>query len=333
MASFEAYPDFVFYWAGQLGANHNSIEKLSGGINNQVFRCGIGDCKWVIKGYKTVQPGQRDRMRAEFQFLQYARRVAPKMTADLVHVDWDRRCVVLENVEGKAYKEGRTPDADSIATATQFIQLLNREPDLAKRYIQENAAEGFLGLRQHIENVRKRINALSCEHLISGTRRKAEYLLSLIHDNFEEIEEKTEKEISSGGILDKIEPQQRCISPSDFGFHNAIQSSDGVRFLDFEFAGWDDPAKATVDFILQPRIPVIGFGSPLMQAWKPELRHSINRRCEVLSPILRLKWLCIMLGVLDPKRLTEILSIHPDENKERIIEYRLESTISYLKRN
>ena len=44
-----------------------------------------------------------------------------------------------------------------------------------------------------------------------------------------------------------------CISASDFGLHNAIMTERGIVFFDFEFAGWDDPAKAIVDFLLQPQ--------------------------------------------------------------------------------
>ena len=36
-----------------------------------------------------------------------------------------------------------------------------------------------------------------------------------------------------------IDPAERCISPSDFGFHNALVDERGiVRFLDFEYSGW-----------------------------------------------------------------------------------------------
>ena len=36
----------------------------------------------------------------------------------------------------------------------------------------------------------------------------------------------------------------RCVSPSDFGFHNAIVRGSGeICFIDFEYAGWDDSAQ------------------------------------------------------------------------------------------
>ena len=54
-----------------------------------------------------------------------------------------------------------------------------------------------------------------------------------------------------------LSPDDCCLSPSDFGFHNALVDDDGqVTFLDFEYAGRDDPAKLVSDFFCQPEIPV-----------------------------------------------------------------------------
>src|SRR5262249_35193975 len=48
-----------------------------------------------------------------------------------------------------------------------------------------------------------------------------------------------------------------CLSPSDFGFQNALATGDGrLVFLDFEYAGKDDPAKLVLDFFCQPQVPV-----------------------------------------------------------------------------
>jgi len=47
---------------------------------------------------------------------------------------------------------------------------------------------------------------------------------------------------------------ETCLSPSDFGFHNALVDPSGaLSFLDFEYAGRDDPAKPVSDFFCQPK--------------------------------------------------------------------------------
>ena len=55
------------------------------------------------------------------------------------------------------------------------------------------------------------------------------------------------------GEFSSILPREdQLLSPSDFGFHNVIKSKQGLRFIDFEYFGWDDPAKLTSDFLLHP---------------------------------------------------------------------------------
>ena len=62
---------------------------------------------------------------------------------------------------------------------------------------------------------------------------------------------------ASGWLNKSLDKEQYCISPSDFGFHNALLKSNGdIKFIDFEYAGFDDPAKITSHFsrIIQTRI-------------------------------------------------------------------------------
>ena len=49
-----------------------------------------------------------------------------------------------------------------------------------------------------------------------------------------------------------LDISKRILSPSDFGLHNALVMSNKLKFFDFEYFGWDDPAKLICDFILHP---------------------------------------------------------------------------------
>jgi len=318
-------PAFAMHWARKLGEDPQRLEMLQGGINNRVFRCGDGKQKWVIKGYSGPLNGQRDRMQAELQFLHYASVVAPGFTPALIHADLDRRCVILENIEGEEFDEGIPPSAQAVETATRFINMLNRQTDVAKDFIKLDAADGFLSMSQHLANVEERIQAMHCEHLAKGEKQVAEQLIGQMSRKYNELKERTCKMIREGLIEDCINRDKRCISPSDFGFHNAIKTKSGIYFIDFEFAGWDDPAKATIDFILQPKVPVIGFGSPLLSAWHPKLQEGIKERCQYLEPILRLKWMCILLAVLNPERLMQIRVNTPMEKQDALIQTRLKN--------
>jgi hypothetical protein len=93
---------------------------------------------------------------------------------------------------------------------------------------------------------------------------------------------------------------ERCISPSDFGFHNALRRANGtLAFLDFEYAGWADPAKLVCDFLFQVAVPTPPRLHDVFmdQALRPfEDPDAVRERVAVLTPVYRVKWTCILLN-------------------------------------
>ena len=78
---------------------------------------------------------------------------------------------------------------------------------------------------------------------VEALKRK-QYLLETIFNEHS----KSNKKI----LEEKLESHQKCISPSDIGFHNILNSKGRLIFIDFEYAGIDDPCKLIADVILQP---------------------------------------------------------------------------------
>ena len=99
-------------------------------------------------------------------------------------------------------------------------------------------------------------------------------------------------------------PPSRRLSPSDFGFHNALVGPDGrLVFLDFEYAGWDDPAKLIADFFCQPAVPApLGECDRFVRTIGGELHDdgACARRLAVLWPVYQIKWVCIILNEFLP---------------------------------
>ena len=68
---------------------------------------------------------------------------------------------------------------------------------------------------------------------------------------------KINRVFSKSDLPRKVAKEEKSLSPSDFGFHNMLIDKNGrLRFIDFEYAGWDDPAKIICDFFCQPKFPV-----------------------------------------------------------------------------
>jgi hypothetical protein len=270
-------------------------------------------------------------MTAEVDFLRYAGLVASNYVPSLLAEDEERRCVVLEYLDGQPYVAGVSPSEQDILEAGNFFHLLNTDQLLAKQHIKQLAAEGFLSLAEHLENVSKRLNQLSAAHLPVELRPTANALVQQIYQQLDAATNHIRMLIEKGLIQDQISIDDCCVSPSDFGFHNAFRTADGVKFFDFEFAGWDDPAKLMVDFMLQPRMPVApNLVNTFYRSVTPFSSDKLMDRIAVLGPILRLKWLCIMLSVLRPDRLREMQVVAQGTMSENYIKQRLEEAQAYI---
>jgi hypothetical protein len=98
-------------------------------------------------------------------------------------------------------------------------------------------------------------------------------------------------------------PTAICLSPSDFGFHNALVDGPRIGFLDFEYAGRDDPAKLVCDFFAQPELPA---PQALFEPFVTRLVSSLGlnaqdaARCHALRAAYRVKWACILLNEFLP---------------------------------
>jgi hypothetical protein len=326
-------PEFARHWAGELGTSEKSLKQLSGGINNQVFRCENSINKWVIKGYEPSKPWKRDNMKAEIEFLRYTYQVARDFTPKLIHADTERRCVILEHIEGSQFLPGQIPTEERVEDAIKFIRCLNANHQAAEEILTMRAAEGFLSLKEHLNNVRERLEKLESNHLEKKHRKKAAQIIESLSIDFEQTKERTLELIKNGKVENKIRSEWLRVSPSDFGFHNAIHTKTGTKFFDFEFSGWDDPAKAVTDFILQPRIPVHCKPAILLEAFRDHTKKKEGEynRLPILALILRLKWLCIILSVLMPEKIDRVLKCMPQKTSSELIEIRLEAAFKYLK--
>lgn len=334
-------PDFVLEWCKRLGANLDTVMFLKGGINNQVFRCRAGQTWFVLKSQQKPLRDGPDRFKAEVEFLNYAKLSAPGFTPHLLYHDEESRSMVLEYIKGQPPFDDINRTAEQIKRANAFIKHINRDLNLANDHVSQAATEGFLMLTEHLENIEKRLLNMSETHVPSAIKSPVKNFIRELKNQLSQIVETTAYFISRGLVNDALGHLGRCVSPGDFGFHNSIQTKEGLRFIDFEFAGWDDPAKTIVDFDLHPGNRIREKNLILLHAVGLNKNDEISLRCKYLKPILALKWACIIAGILNKERMEEILRCKKTLDSEKFIKikisqarnYLLESQISLLSNN
>lgn len=276
-----------------------TVAPLPGGGNNRVYRVTCRGTDLLLKEYFRHPDDPRDRLRAEVSFSRFA---------------WDRglRCLPepLADGDGLALFEfihGRALDANDIGPAevgqaTAFFRQLNRHrahPAAAELAL---ASEACFSLEQHLRCVERRLGRLSGIEPASPLDDEARtFVLEQLVPTWGRVREEIWGQAASRGWAQgaQIHEDEWCLSPSDFGFHNAIDAGGALRFVDFEYAGWDDPVKAVCDFLCQPARPVpealAGAVVDGMLDDRPEGAPHRDRFL-VLLPLYRLKWCCIMLN-------------------------------------
>jgi len=277
--------------------NVNEIKQVKNGRNSKVFIAISGDKKYIIKKYHHHVNDLRNRLDNEFRFLIYLNEYRIDKVAKPIDCD-DQNHLGLYS-----YIEGKIPDSlnqNIVNQATNFIFKINefRDTKLAKNL--SNASESCFSIISHINCVENRINNL--KNIISDgslMRDFSSFVNFNLNNSLEKIKNNFSIRFTNKEIQQKILDIHKIISPSDFGFHNTLLNNNNLYFLDFEYAGWDDPAKLICDFTCHPEIPV---NEKLSKSFSDSITswlktpEDINEKSKALLPLYRLKWCCIILN-------------------------------------
>ena len=303
------------------------IQPLASGGNNRVFRAEADGDQWLLKEYFRHAGDTRDRLGAEYGFLSFAWGHGVRCIPKPLGCDTENALGLYEYVGGRALMpEDIGPSA--IEAALRFWQDVNKHREGADARLLPNGSEACFKIGEHLDCLERRVDALRVVEGGSTVQNEAQNFIAtgLIPGSSTIIAAaKTQARVLELKIDRPLDLSERCISPSDFGFHNAlIDQSGALRFLDFEYAGWDDPAKMVCDFFCQPAIPV---PSPYADMFVRTVSAGLGKaegfqgRVRILLPVYRLKWCCIMLNDFLPvggrRRSFAREGIITDEHKAR----------------
>ena len=275
---------------------------LPGGGNNRVYRIETDGGPRLVKAYYHHPRDGRDRLASEYAFTTFAWEMGIDRVPRPYGADPDSHVGLYEFVSGRRPGPDE-PDAGSVRQALAFYHALNRHRGHVLAQALPLGAEACFTLAAHLQTVDRRLDRLSRIESETPVHRDCRAFVSAdLQPAWRRIRREVEERAGRLDLAldDALPPAERRVSPSDFGFHNALVESGGrLRFIDFEYAGWDDPAKTVCDFFCQPAAPAPrGTYAEMADALAAETgepeRH--RRRFDLLLPVYRLKWICIMLN-------------------------------------
>jgi hypothetical protein len=283
------------------------LEPVAGSGNNRGFRVTASDGRrFFLKWYFRHPDDRRDRLGTETAFIAFCRRHGVDDVPQLLARDEAAGLALYEFVDGRRLKPEEIDEA-AVAAALEFYRRVNahREADDAESL--PIASEACFSLQEHIERIGGRVQKLVEAASASGADRALRHFVrERLAPAWSEVYERLDRlyPIEGVGRQSQLSEDDRRLSPSDFGFHNALRGADGrIRFIDLEYAGWDGPTKLVCDFFCQVQVPVPRkFWSPFVETVAAELSWPAEfmRRASALLPAYRVKWCCIALNVFLP---------------------------------
>jgi hypothetical protein len=321
-------------WSRLLGSPVVSLQRVRGGRNSQAYRgvCASGR-SFFAKAYYRDARGVRDRLAVEVASLRFCRAHGIRSVPEVLAVDDENGTALFEYVDGEPFKSESITDAD-IDHAASFLADLRELSERDVACTLPPAAEAFFSWRGVLDNVQARYERIALTPERSPEDRA---LHGFLRDGFTPawLDARTAVRREIGDIDVEIPREQRTLSPSDFGFHNALRApGQGIVYVDFEYFGWDDPAKTAADFLLHP-------GHELTLERKRRfvhefLRHftrpaALGERIQLAFRVFGLKWCLILLNefVLSDVRRREF-SLGSSGDWERLLQTQLEKARSML---
>ena len=230
------------------------------GGNNRLSCIQAGAGRVAEKRYDASSADGLERLEREACALEFLGTLGVRNVPQLVSVDRENRVLCMEWIEGGPADSITDED---ISTALSLAATLHAARTNAGAHRLPLAREACLSLEALCEQVRARLTRL---------RAAGEGDLELLLDRAARAFARAESDARSAPLRETLSHEEATLSPSDFGFHNALRTADGrLTFIDFEYFGWDDPVKLTADFLLHPGM-----------ALSPEQKRAFARGAETI---------------------------------------------------
>ncbi len=280
------------------------IEPVTGSGNNRVFRAQTGQGPLAVKFYPRQEADARDRLGPEVAALRLLEQYGVAQVPNVIAECPQGGVAAYTWIDGERIK---APTEAHIDSAIRLILELRALVEvLGAQRIGPASAATFSGhdVFLQISTRLSRIRAVANEH-----PSLSRFLEESFAPAFERITAWAEDVYARAGLRFGVAlaNSERTLSPSDFGFHNALQDKAGrTWFLDFEYFGWDDPAKMVSDFLHHPGMQLapalrrrflLGARSVFGGA-----NSAFATRLHALYPLFGLCWVLILLNEFLPER-------------------------------
>ncbi|EME70549.1 hypothetical protein H261_07963 [Paramagnetospirillum caucaseum] len=283
--------------ARMRGSPVSGLSRANGGGNNRLYRVETAQGTLALKSYPSLAEDSRDRLGTEFTALAFLGSHGVAEVPRALAAEPSDGFALYSWIEGQPVTGSGEGDIDA---ALAFAHRLHGLREAEGAQALPPASEACLSGMELVAQISWRLERLT--EVAPGYPELAAFL--------ERFSAAQARLVDTAGrnmdLAAELPPRHRTLSPSDFGFHNALRRPDGgLTFLDLEYFGWDDPVKLTADFVLHP-------GMNLTAVQKERFLDGAGRlygadpafdlRLRLFLPLYALRWCMIILNEFLPER-------------------------------
>jgi len=278
--------------ASLLGEPAVAVLPVLGGGNNRLFRLCTARGHYAMKLYNAGDGTGRERFARETRALAF---LADTVLADhvpaVLAADPAENAALFEWVTGEVPVPRRAGEIAQLQHVVQSLLAISRGPVAAAFPPAREACATPAELVRQIEARRVRLGELAADPGLTSWLARFDGLWHRVRTP----------------LLAPQDPARLVLSPSDFGFHNALRRPDGrLVFLDFEYFGWDDPVRLVADLLWHPGMAITpaeaGSIYTTAQAAFGAGDGGFAQRFARAWPAIGLRWSLILLNEFLPER-------------------------------
>lgn len=274
------------------------------GGNNRIFLVDTGSACYALKLYPRQAGDRRDRLGTEYGAIGLLHGAGFANVPAPIAASAADGAALYEWIDGAPVDEVGPSDIDA---ALDLLRRLTALSDSGAGADFAPASAACFSAADVLTQIEARFNRLA-QTLASPPAELRRFLDDEFVPVHHILAEAARHRLQRAGVpVDgALHPGRRLLSPSDFGFHNALRRPGGdIAFVDLEYFGWDDPAKLAADFLLHP-------GHALSPAMAQRFENGavalfgardpqFADRLAALRPLFGLTWCLILLNEFLPE--------------------------------
>ena len=306
----------------------SAIETIKRDGNNKIIRFeDINHQKYILKKYSKVDDSF-STLKTEYEalkLLEEAKLPVPKA----YFLDPIQGLAIYENIESSKNSPSKEVIIRDFSKILNSLHRLSKSSTLSQFFMARDFRDKTSDYKGHVLRRLMQIEAGCKSDPKFG--RIQDYLEQTFRPLHQIVLERYEQNLTKFSIDETktISKNQKILSPSDFGMHNAIfNSQNSFTFIDFEYFGWDDPVKLIADFLhhagqdsitQEDRLDILkNF------AQTSSLDSDFFKRLSTVLDLVGLEWILIILNIANPDVLKRRIYANPQLNIASLIEERLQ---------